>query len=213
MHIQYASHLHLERYGSDKVAFQPMLKPVAPFLALAGNIGNTANRTYRDLFTYCSRNWLETFLVMGPTELNTEAQCKSLANEFRNVHILHRDRVDRRGVAFLGATASEHDAEWLDRAITDCEEEGRPAVVLTHYLMPSSIRMIRSPVRAWISGHTQAGTHMTWICPNTDSFILGVTNPFGNKDNGYSREIFVDISTVGGNGGDTRDPLLVASAS
>lgn len=294
LRIQYASDLHLE--FMDKVACQPILKPVAPYLALAGDIGRPDKRAYRDFLNYCSRNWNDVFIVAGNHELYNSRhsgnwrhmpaesietvsqrmkQCTSIAAEFPNVHFLQRHRVDREGVAFLGATlwtdlrghegiVSEFmndykmiavpgeggnrvrplrpadttgmhfgDREWLDAEISACEEEGRPAVVITHHLptfdliadrykdSPLNVAfashaddLIRAPVRAWISGHTHCGAHRTWA-RDDGAVILGAVNPRGypgEQGTGYSREIFIDISTEPGNGGDTRDPLLVGAA-
>jgi hypothetical protein len=293
LRIQYASDLHLEIYG-DKMACQQILKPVAPVLVLAGDVGNPTERTYRDLLHYCSRNWTDTFLVAGNHEfynrkpsdewaampagkVHTVAErmvtARATVAEFSNVHLLDRRRVDRHGVAFLGATlwtdlSRPEDAKiaeqmmndfrlictdarqplragdvtawhledraWLDREISACEEEGRPAVVVTHHLptrtlIPSRFRdsplnaafasdcddLIRSPVRAWIAGHTHTGIHRAWRCPRTEEVIYGGVNPRGypGEAGGYVRDLFMDISLEPGNGGDTRDPLLVAAAT
>lgn len=312
MKIQYASDLHLEFY--DKSAFQPMLRPVAPILALAGDVGRPDKRTYRDFLQYCSRNWRDVFVVAGNHELyNSRAVvshtprfaesefynshhadswkhmpvtsvdtaqkrlegCAAIASEFSNVHFLNRQRVNRDGIAFLGCTlwtdlsqggAAEanqimsdyrliavpgsegkpmpitldittawhwKDRAWLDAEISACEEEGRPAVVITHHLPTYDLvssrylenplnaafashadELIRPPVRAWIAGHTHCGAHRTWRHED-GSATLGVVNPRGypgEAGTGYSREIFVDISAEPGNGGESRDPLLVAAA-
>jgi hypothetical protein len=113
MRIQYASDLHLEFF--DKTPFPPILKPVAPVLVLAGDIGRPDMRTYRDFMHYCSRNWDATFVVAGNHELyNGKAMrhsaqmrlemCETICGEWPNVHFMNRRRVDRDGVTFLGAT-------------------------------------------------------------------------------------------------------------
>lgn len=285
--IQYASDLHLEFV--NKIAYQQILTPVAPYLALAGDVGRPDKRLYRDFLQYCSQNWDDVFVVAGNHEFynsyhmpvdaiqsmqNRRKACAAIAAEFPNVHFLDRRRVDRAGVAFLGATlwtdlrghediankymndykmiamvddagirplrpadtTEEHlvDRAWLDSEISACEEEGRPAVVITHHLPSYDLissryadsplnaafasrcdDLIRAPVRAWIVGHTHCGAHRTWT-RNDGAVILGAVNPRGypgEHGTGYSREIFVDISTEPGNGGDTRDPLLVAAAT
>jgi hypothetical protein len=274
LRIQYASDIHLE-YMDFPTPFQPILKPVAPVLVLAGDIGSPFGRNYTDFMRYCNLHWMRTFVIAGNHEYYhktaTMEECLKkihwITDELPNVRFLDRARSDYDGVAFLGTTLwSEQDAgaamneyrfirkaagtrispadttgwfwkdrTWLEKEIAACEEEGRPAVVLTHHLPSSSLisrrfagnplnlafasgcdDLIRAPVRAWIAGHTHVGGHRTWTCPNTGAPILGAVNPRGypgESGTGYSRELFLEISTEPGNGGDTRDPLLVAAAA
>jgi hypothetical protein len=123
LRIQYASDLHLELV--DKTPFQPILKPNAPVLALAGDIGRPDRRSYEDFLHYCSRNWAAVFIVAGNHEfynsksadkwkyvphdsIHTVSErigmCEVIAEKFPNVHFLNRHRVDYGGIAFLGAT-------------------------------------------------------------------------------------------------------------
>lgn len=123
MRIQYASDLHLELV--DKTPFQPILKPCAPVLALAGDIGRPDRRSYEDFLHYCSRNWAAVFVIAGNHELYNSksvdqwrfvpsttihtaeeriAMCEEITAKFPNVQFLNRRRADYGGVAFLGAT-------------------------------------------------------------------------------------------------------------
>lgn len=123
LRIQYASDLHLELV--DKTPFQAFLKPIAPVLALAGDIGRPDRRSYRDFLHYCSRNWDAVFVVAGnhelynsrpkyqwkhvsPTSIETVEQrltgCQLITDEFENVHFLDRTRRMYSGIAFLGTT-------------------------------------------------------------------------------------------------------------
>jgi hypothetical protein len=113
LRIQYASGLHLERYF--KTPFPPILKPSAPVLLLAGNIGRPDQRIYRDFLHYCSRSWKHTVVVAGPRELYSReitttaadrrlGQCEAVISEFQNVHFLERDSVTCEGVKILGTT-------------------------------------------------------------------------------------------------------------
>lgn len=310
MRIQYASDLHLE--FAENGPFQPILTPVAPVLALAGDVGRPDKPLYRDFLHYCSHHWESVFVVAGNHELynnrviaaytpsatggelyNTRpaknwrhmpegsvdtvakrlARCAEVAAEFPNVHFLDRQRIVYKDIAFLGCTLwtdlkgmnavtaatsmndyrlitedgaqpittdttnrwHQRDRAWLAAELEACEEEARPAVVLTHHLPTYDLiasryqghplnaafasaadELIQSPVRAWICGHTHTGAHRTWR--HTDgSVTLGAVNPRGypgETGTGYSREIYVDIATESGplRGGDTRDPLLVAAA-
>ena len=123
LRVQYASDLHLELV--DKTPFQPILKPAAPVLALAGDIGRPDRRSYEDFLHYCSRNWVAVFVIAGNHELYNSkaadkwrfvphdsiqtvderlAMCESIAEKFPNVQFLNRRRADYGGIAFLGAT-------------------------------------------------------------------------------------------------------------
>jgi hypothetical protein len=123
LRIQYASDLHLELV--DKTPFQPILKPIAPVLALAGDIGRPDRRSYEDFLHYCSRNWAAVFIIAGNHELYNSnssekwryllpynmhtaeerlAMCEEVADKFPNVQFLNRSRAYYGGIAFLGAT-------------------------------------------------------------------------------------------------------------
>jgi hypothetical protein len=119
LRIQYASDLHLE-FAENFVA-PTILKPIAPVLALAGDVGRPDKRTYRDFLQYCSANWDSVFIVAGNHEFYNSsriqfkqsniqtvtqraAAIEQTVAEFPNVHFLNRRRVDYRGIAFLGCT-------------------------------------------------------------------------------------------------------------
>lgn len=109
--IQYASDLHLEFYKSPP-SFQTLLKPVAPLLALAGDIGSPQIPHYTDFLRYCSEHWESVFVVAGNHEFYRRTYqhnlqlCGEVASQFPNVHFLHRGRVElpQYGVTVLGAT-------------------------------------------------------------------------------------------------------------
>ena len=150
MRLQVAANLHLERYA--KTPFPPILKPDAPTLLLAGNIARPNRRIYRDFLNYCARSWDHVMIVAGPCELAvaTVEQCASRMREFPNVHFLNKTRIDREGVAFLGATGCDQDNIWLKKALAACDTT---AIVLTHYqplfgLFPGDIS---------VSGNTPRG--------------------------------------------------------
>jgi hypothetical protein len=113
LRIQFASGLHLERYF--KTPFPPIIKPMAPILLLAGNIGRPDHRIYRDFLHYCSRSWKHTVVVAGRSELYSReittvsaerrlSQCEAVISEFQNVYFLERDSVTCEGVKILGVS-------------------------------------------------------------------------------------------------------------
>jgi hypothetical protein len=119
MRIQYASDLHLEFRGGP---FPPLLKPAAPILVLAGDVGRPDKPEYRNFLQYCSRNWEHTVIVAGNHEFYNDKgsamwrhfpphtvtqrldMCKAVAAELANVHFLQQERKVIDGVAFLGTT-------------------------------------------------------------------------------------------------------------
>lgn len=119
MRIQYASDLHLEFRGGP---FPALLKPAAPILVLAGDVGRPDKPEYRNFLSYCSRNWEHTVVVAGNHEfyndhdsslwprfpphtmLHRRGMCATAAAEFPNVYFLQQGRKVIDGVAFLGAT-------------------------------------------------------------------------------------------------------------
>ena len=108
LRIQYASNL------AGYVAPSCRIKPLAPILALLGNIGQPRDPGYARFLEDCSRRWQAVFVVAGPVELETGPRgscvsqqleaCKNVTVGLPNVKFLHRERADYDGVAFLGAT-------------------------------------------------------------------------------------------------------------
>jgi hypothetical protein len=119
MRIQYASDLHLEFRSGP---FPALLKPAAPILVLAGDVGRPDKPEYRNFLQYCSRNWNHTVVIAGNHEFyndhatalwsrhrpHTMAErlemCERAATDFPNIHFLQKSRRVIDGVAFLGAT-------------------------------------------------------------------------------------------------------------
>lgn len=207
--VQYASDIHLQHLG-DRTPFGPILKPVAPVLALAGNIGVPGSRMYRDFLFYCSRSWDRVFVVPGSLESSPSTSIVAVASEFPNVSILDRRRVMVDGVAFVGCTfwpGASGDRVWLKEELRTCEEAAWPTVVVTHF--PHVWWRHGPAMRVWISGNTRYGrthyeTHGTLYCTNPRGWL-------GALNEGYCRELFADISTAPVRL-DTRDAeVLVAS--
>ena len=214
MRIQYASDLHLEYY--DKIPFPLLLKPAAPVLALAGDLGHPGRRAYRDLLHYCSRNWARVFVVAGNSELYSAQkkwsadmlleQCAVIANEFPNVQFMNQTCADYGGITFLGATLGhkmknrllqrEHTTAWVHNQLRAAT---KPVVLLSHHL-PGGDSMLRSPLRAVICGTTQT-THVASqrsIALSDASRLTVCINPRGypsEQRTGYSRESYIEIST------------------
>lgn len=161
LRVQYASDLHLEILG--EVPFPSLLKPVAPVLALAGDIGNPMEPTYQSFLQYCSRNWDHVVMVAGNHEFynkkpaekwkyvvpQTVAErltaCRSVASSFQNVRFLERERVDIGGVAFLGCTL------WTDLSEPAAAEEAESRMNDYRLICVDGRRLRASDVSGWHS--------------------------------------------------------------
>jgi hypothetical protein len=126
--IQYVSDLHLEFY--DKLAFPLVVKPVARYLALAGDIGKPGYPLFTSFLQYVSHNWDRVFYVPGnheyyahkepkhwkyhaPTTLfETQELLKKACAPFKNIHFLCHDNpsvyLSEENVAIIGSTLWTH---------------------------------------------------------------------------------------------------------
>jgi len=121
--IQYASDLHLEHY--DKVAFPLLVKPVAKYLALAGDIGTPGTKLYNSFMNYVSSNWSRVFYVPGNREYfqsekkawqikhprtfdETHDVIKHAVEKYKNITLLDNDHpsvhLTQENVVVIGST-------------------------------------------------------------------------------------------------------------
>ena len=172
LRIQYASDLHLELV--DKTPFQPILKPIAPVLVLAGDIGRPDRRSYADFLHYCSRNWDAVFVIAGNHELynSTSADkwryllpynihtaeerlsmCEKIADKFPNVQFLNRRRADYGGIAFLGATlwTDTHGVEHEAHRMNDYRMIATGLDAVTRPLQVTDTQAWHDMDRAWLA--------------------------------------------------------------
>jgi hypothetical protein len=129
MDIQYVSDIHLEFHDKHNTgSLQPdiFVKPVAPYLALVGDIGIPDLAAYAVFLKWCSQRWNHVFLVAGnheyynvrcpvktPMEFKRE-KIRSICDGLPNVHFLDCSSyyVAEHNVRVLGCTL------WSD--IPDC---------------------------------------------------------------------------------------------
>jgi hypothetical protein len=222
LRIQYASNL------AGYVAPSCRIKPLAPILALLGNIGHPRDPTYARFLEDCSRRWQAVFVVAGPTELESTPtgttvgqqleMCKNVTIGLPNVKFLHRERADYDGVAFLGATY------WSD--LKGLEDLRQPVHNRMRVSLEAQCGTLRpaGPVDTtnwhladwrWIQdslGSTEQEGRPTVVLTHHRplSSVLG-SSPLRAWISGEGLEparSYIDVSTVKA---DTRDPLLVAS--
>jgi hypothetical protein len=108
--IQYASDLHLEMY-TEVPKFETLLKPVAPYLALAGDIGQPPQ--LKDLFAWIAPQWKRIFYLPGNHEYyggnleEREQELRQLVSLHENIHFLHPSSsyfCEEENVAVVGGT-------------------------------------------------------------------------------------------------------------
>lgn len=136
MLIQYISDIHLEFHDEDnKGAFQPdmFVKPVAPYLVLAGDIGIPELEGYKVFMNWCSHHWQHVFLVAGNHEFynarcpvktdmaSKNQQIREICEALPNVHFLDCSSyfLPEENLRILGCTLWSNIPESLsEKAIT-----------------------------------------------------------------------------------------------
>jgi hypothetical protein len=143
--IQYLSQFHI----TESTTFEQILPPVAPYLALTGNIAATTTRQFERFADYVSRNWAEIFCVAGDNGAKEEQLLEAAAASHTNLHFLHSSSPARylaaANVAILGGynCALAHNIHYYTGQRT-------PICVLTHEI--PGVDLFTPYVRAWIHG-------------------------------------------------------------
>ena len=81
--IQYASDLHLD---DESPPFEMIMDPVAPNLALCGDIGNPFSKIYHNFLKWCKTHWTSVFLIAGNHEYFTNDMTTTMDNTERRIH-------------------------------------------------------------------------------------------------------------------------------
>ncbi len=119
LEIQYVSDLHLEYFPADQI---PELgwELKAPYLALAGDIGDPHKSNYGLFLDWCSKHYLQTWVIAGNHEYYgadievTAELIRSICQQWSNVHFLDNDRYElhleelEEPVLILGMTLWSH---------------------------------------------------------------------------------------------------------
>lgn len=115
MRFQLLSDIHLEFYN-DKLSEFPLPKIIAPYLILAGDIGNPFLEGYKLFLEWCSQNFKQVFIVSGNHEYyqvkqsmsNCNRRIYSICNDLKNINYLHMSSADiiinKRRIKILGTT-------------------------------------------------------------------------------------------------------------
>ncbi len=117
--LQYASDLHLEINPIND--FSKLIKPIAPFLALVGDIGHISTPRYKPFFDYVSNEFEQVYYVPGnheyyspPKKEKTDQiqtlyqlnhQMKNLCDSYKNIQYLYRNstKLDDFNVGIIGS--------------------------------------------------------------------------------------------------------------
>lgn len=91
--FQILSDLHLELRTNI-----PVIKKVAPYLILTGDIGFISSKLFNDFLKYVNETWFKTFVILGNHEFYTkystkndlEIRYKEFYSSFSNIHFLNR---------------------------------------------------------------------------------------------------------------------------
>jgi hypothetical protein len=138
MSFQYASDLHLERIRDCNLDKRTLpIKPVAPYLLLAGDIGNPNQSSYWQAIEWFSKNWEHVFLVTGnhdyykssyqeeDTPDQIDQYIRDRCKAYPNVHFLQLDswispdgRVQIHGCT-MWSNVSDDEAETIERCMMD----------------------------------------------------------------------------------------------
>ena len=146
--LQYASGLHLEMY--NHVHFPSLVNPAAPYLALAGNVGNINSAHMQRFFKYANTRWEKVFYVLGTKEHNQHKMIKKDLLPYKNITLL--DEYTRSfyfpkdNIAIIGIAAQENYLKFWAYQKTKM-------VMLTHHAPRANIQTITPQIRAWVHGY------------------------------------------------------------
>lgn len=101
MKFQYFSDIHTEQYKANPKKLkriQEFIKPCAPYLILAGDIGDPFSDLYNDFLTYLSPLFQYIFIIAGNHEYygkhnmnDVQEKIRIIAKSFKNIIFLEND--------------------------------------------------------------------------------------------------------------------------
>ena len=105
--FQLYSDMHLEFYTN-----YPFIKPLAPTLFLAGDIGHYNKTQFKNFFDYCSPRWKTIVYVLGNHEFYIDGNTiddkynkyKKFFNNYNNIYLLNNSFVRIEDINIYGST-------------------------------------------------------------------------------------------------------------
>lgn len=164
MLIQYVSDIHLEFH--DKIYPEMFVKPVAPYLALVGDIGVPDLSSYAVFLKWCSQNWKEIFLVAGNHEyynvrceiktdmMSKKEKIKQICQGLPNVHFLDCSSVylPEYNLRILGCTLWSDIPDCVkEKAITSMNDSRQILHLKDVPLTPWSVSELHVKERQWLN--------------------------------------------------------------
>jgi hypothetical protein len=151
--LQYASGLHLEMY--NHVHFPSLVNPAAPYLALAGNVGNINSAHMQRFFKYANKRWEKVFYVLGTKEHNQHKMIKKDLKPYSNITLLDENNrsfyFPKDNLAIIGSSSIAQAN--VENYLKFWTYQKTNIVMLTHHAPWSNLQNITPQIKAWVHGY------------------------------------------------------------
>lgn len=173
----YASDIHLE-YHLQKP--WPEIEACAPYLALAGDIGNPRDKSYHAFLQYCSRRFKHVVLIRGNHDQwnwdmdECQAAIRRVCSRFNNVTFLDNEVMEIDGVRVFGGTLWSDVSDKASKSMNDyamIRSGGRP-------LTPVRTRSLHAATVAQIDGLLSC-SRKPLLCITHHAPLLDMNGHFG----------------------------------
>ncbi|MCV9387486.1 metallophosphoesterase [Reichenbachiella ulvae] len=190
MKFQYASDLHLEFENNHHYLTQVNnLKPVAPYLILAGDIDNIVNRqvTRDSYFEWLSKNWEQVYIIPGNHEwyMNEDvSQAFDIDLKiYPNVRYLNHQKVHIEGVDFyfttLWSIVRHHMIKNYIADFRSCKYDGERYTYKHHdELHQRAVKWLSTELNKEKTNPRVVVSHFV-PCPQTDGYPKGSNSLIG----------------------------------
>lgn len=173
MLIQYISDIHLEFHDKHNIgSLQPdmFVKPVAPYLVLAGDIGIAELNSYPVFLNWCSSKWQHVFLIAGNHEFynvrcpvkrdmaTKKEDIRLVCEGLPNVHFLDCSSyyLPEENLRILGCTLWSHIPESIQvKAITYMNDSRQILQFNDVPFTPSAISDVHNKEKQWLNQEIQ----------------------------------------------------------
>lgn len=177
LRLQFVSDLHTEFLAPKYKCFHMskiLPKPVAPAIALLGDIGYPFEAGYAQVIAYCAANWERVFVVLGNHEYyqghakrtmpEIEAQASRICEQYSNVTCaVGCIQIEYNGVQLLlatlwsdlGATAEERSFALLmndyKSIFVNCGQNAGTGKIRRRLVTPADLQKVHEDTRDWLT--------------------------------------------------------------